>query len=94
MITVERIKEREELKREQQLKKKQKEIKKVARRILYLRARGIDSFKSDSRLGDKVYELDGLSRWDYKENILAYELRQQGVKLELSEYGEIIKIII
>lgn len=94
MITVERIKEREARKEKQLLEKKQKAIKKIAKRILSLRARGVESFRYDSRLGNKVYELDGLSRWDYKENTLSYELRQLGVTLELSQYGEMIRIII
>ena len=94
MITVERIKEREARKEKQLLEKKQKAIKKIAKRILSLRARGVESFRYDSRLGNKVYELDGLSWWDYKENTLSYELRQLGVTLELSQYGEMIRIII
>lgn len=94
MITVERIKEREARKEQLLLEKRIRKIKRVARRILALRARGKDSFKYNSRLGDYVYELEGLSQWSYKENTLSFELLQQGVKLELSKYGEIIKIII
>lgn len=89
MITVERIKEREAREQERILEKKQKAIQKIAKRILTLRARGVDSFKFDSRLGKKVDELDGFCWW-HGENTLSRELYQLGI--ELSKEEDLIKI--
>lgn len=87
--TVKQIKEREAREQERILEKKQKAIKKIAKRILTLRARGVDSFKFDSRLGKKVYELDGFCWW-HGENTLSRELYQLGI--ELSKEEDLIKI--
>ena len=90
MITVEKIKDREARKRLLISEKKHKKVKRLARRILKLRDRGVKSFRADSALGEKVYELNGFRC--YAEDSLYEELQRLGI--ELSDEENIIKIII
>lgn len=88
--TVEKIKDRESRKKVRIEEKKRKKTKRIARRILKLRARGVKSFRADSKLGEKVYELNGFRC--FAEDSLYEELRLLGI--ELSDEENIIKIII
>lgn len=71
-------------------KKREKKNIRVARKILRLRARGKEYFRSNSALGKKVYELSGFRCWG--DNTLYKELHQLGIELSQEENLIIINI--
>ncbi len=93
-MTVEEIKNREARMEERKAEKKLQRIKRIARRILRLRAHGVKSFRADSTLGKQVHKYDGF--WCNGEDTLYWVLKQLGIELSNEEEDEsnIIRIII
>ena len=79
MITVEKIKAREKQLEEKVAERRARRVKRTAKRILRLRARGIEFIRADSALGAKIYELDGFRC--FGGDTLYVELRRLGIEL-------------